>query len=74
MKSKQQKQQEAIERKRKAFPYHQQRWINANADVLRCPKEHAARLPFLQQCAAQAEMALVRAAKEAHVDRHGNPL
>ncbi len=73
-KSKQQKQQEAIARNRSAFPNEIKMWCRTQSsgelykERLQISKEAA------QKCASDGDIQLLRAAKEAHVDRYGNPL
>jgi len=74
-KSKQQKQQEAAERKRKFFHVYQEMWQKAQVAVTNAPSNIGSNgKRFLQHEAHVAEVQLLRAAEEAHVDRHGNPL
>lgn len=74
-KTKQQKQLDAIERKRKNFHKHQKAWIDAQADLMSATNaglEHT--INYLTTRANDAEKRLLIAAKEANLDRYGNPL
>jgi hypothetical protein len=73
-KSKQQKQQEAIDRNRAAFPGEIKMWCNAQAYSNTPSNIHYFGKEHCDKHFANAEKRLVRAAAEAHVDRHGNPL
>lgn len=73
-KSKQQKQQEAIERKRLSFKYEIQHWIRCQpgGDHYEAALKHSKQAA--QTVASDAECDLTRSAREAQVDRYGNPL
>jgi hypothetical protein len=75
MKSKQQKQEEALARKRKAFPSKIREWCNRqvggtdyNYMLTHFGKDAA------DKKAAEATRYLLHMAEDAQVDRHGNPL
>lgn len=73
-KTKYQKQQEAIERKRKFFHVYVTLWIDSQPGGEKYKRQLAFGKEAADKCAAEAERALVKAAKEANVDRYGNPL
>ena len=75
MKSVSQKQQEAIERKRKFFIVHINYWIEWSNKALLVSKTSTDPKDLLILARAkQAEAALCKHAKEAKVDRYGNPI
>jgi len=74
MKTKQQKQNEALERKRKFFYVYIENWIKArpgSEETKKIVSEHGT--DFLDKWQKRTEAELVRAAAEAKVDRYGNP-
>ena len=73
-KSKEQKQKEAIERKRAAFPAEIKMWCEAQEYSTKASNIHKFGKEHCDKHMADAEKRLVRAAKEAHLDRYGNPL
>lgn len=73
-KSVQQKQQEALARKREAFPKLIAYWcsMSRQGDIYKW--RHSIDCEWAEEGFKEAERRLVKAAAEAHVDRHGNPL
>jgi hypothetical protein len=75
MKTKSQKQYEAIERKRRFFHVHQKYWVSRHAEALKIsPTSTSLQDKHVLYIAQQAEIKLLKAAKEAHLDRDGNPI
>jgi hypothetical protein len=74
-KSKKQKQEEAIERKRAAFKHHIKWWTIAHNRLANPPSGASdIDMKLLKASAESAEASLVKAAYEAQVDRYGNPI
>ena len=73
-KTKEQKQKEALERKRKFFHVYTTNWLDSQPGGERYKRHAKISQVSADRLASETEQALVRAAKEAHLDRHGNPL
>lgn len=74
MKTKEQKQKEALARNRAAMPQKIAEWCESQPGGKRYKAAMVHGKDHAQKIASQAEIGLLRAAKEAQTDRHGNPL